>query len=141
MSAPMVGMVKNKDEKYSSAFTYAGTTNIRTRKEFVGDTPGFYLHTLKHQAVPIPPDTDVKLYLVLIDNNTGQQLSKDTLPYDDSGIYSIRIENKNAIAYIEYSYNKTDEFIERLNDEGFDVNAVSIGTIVSKDQVDMNKMK
>ena len=136
MTVPMVGMVKNKDEKYSSAFTYAGTTNIRTRKELVGDENKQYIHTLKHQAVPIPPATDVIIYKVVLDSESGEQISKDRIAYNPDRIYVIT-PDKGTIVYLEYSFNKTQEFIERLNDEGFDVNAVSIGTIMSKDQVEI----
>ena len=137
MTVPQIGMVKNRDERYTSAFTYAGIDNIRTRKELVADEPGQYTHILKHQAVPVPPVSDIILYTVVLDSETGNQISKERLPYDDSGTYIIRVE-KGTIVYIEYSFNKTMEFVNRLNDtDGFDVNAVSIGTIISKDQVEI----
>ena len=136
MTVPMIGMVKNKDEKYSSAFTYAGTTNIRKRKELVGDQPGVYSHELKHTAVPVPPETEVFVYEVVLDSDSAEQVSRTRVYPAADGKYHGTIEN-NSIVYLEYSFNKTEEFVERLNEEGFDVNAVSIGTILSKDQVEI----
>lgn len=135
MTVPMIGMIKNKDEKYSSAFVYTGTDNVRTRREFVGDLKGVYSHTLKHTAAPKPPATEVEVFKVCIDNKTGSQISRTELVYNPEGVYTITLE-EDCICYIEYSYNKTEEFVKNLNENGFDVNAVSIGTIISRDQVE-----
>ena len=151
LTVPMVGMVAHMGkapgtpgyendprESYSSAFVYAGTDNVRTRREFVGDEKSDepYIIKLKHTAVPIPPSTEVKVYKVTLDAKTGNKLDEEELIYEPSGEYSIRINEDGVIVYIEYSFNKTKEFVEKLNEDGFDVNAVSIGTIMSKDQIE-----
>lgn len=118
-------------DKYSATFDYAGTDNIGTRKEFVGDTPGTVSYTLKHTAVPIPPDTSVLIYQLDKNKETGI-ITKSPLTYVSSGIYSITIPN-DTITYVKYSYNKTKEFIDKVI-EDIDVNAVSLATVMNKDQ-------
>ena len=131
-TAPYISMVKGKNDKYHGAFNYAGTDNISSRKEFVGDTPGTVTYTLKHNAVPIPPSTDVKVYKVEINSDTGETTTTQ-LVYDDSNTYTINIPS-DSVVYVEYSFNKTKEFIDRVIGD-IDVNAVSIATIASKDEI------
>lgn len=136
MTVPIVGMIKNKDEKYSSAFVYEGITNIRTRKEFISDEElDSITFRLKHNAVPVPPETVPKLYRVEISTISGNEISRIPVEYEPSGIYTFIDLPENTITYIEYKYNKTKEFIDNLNEDGVDINAVSIGTIISRDQV------
>ena len=150
MTVPMIGMVAHMGkapgtpgyeddprERYTSHFEYAGTTNIRTRRELVSDEVGRHVHKLKHRAVPVPPATDIEIYKVTLDAATGNVLEDIKIDYDPSGVYIINVE-KDTIVYLRYSYNKTEEFVEKLNEEGIDVNAVSIGTIVGKEQVIRN---
>lgn len=127
-------------DAYTSAFEYAGTTNVKTRRELVGDEKRSepYVHVLKHKAVPVPPATDIEIYKVTLDANTGNVLEDVKIDYEPSGIYRIYINTDDTIVYLRYSFNKTEEFVDKLNEEGFDVNAVSIGTIMSRDQIEIN---
>lgn len=131
ISAPYISMVKGNSDKYSAVFNYAGTDNISTRKEFVGDTPGTVPYTLKHDAVPIPPSTNVDVYQIDVDSTTGVE-TRVKLEYMSSGIYNITIPD-NCITYVEYSYNKTKEFIDKVISD-IDVNVVSLATVMSRDQ-------
>ena len=131
ITVPYISMIKNKSDKYSATFDYAGTDNITTRREFVGDTAGPAIHILKHKAVPIPPETNVEVYQININKDTDEQ-QKILIPYMSSGEYSLSIPN-NCITYIQYSYNKTKEFIDKVISD-VDVNAVSLATVMGKDQ-------
>lgn len=144
MTVPMTGLIKNKDEKYGldipydeSTFSYVGTTNIKTRKEFVTDKKlDSITFTIKHTAVPIPPDTVPRVYRVELDANSGIEIGRQEVQYEASGTYTFLNTEEDVITYVEYSYNKTEEFVKKLNEEDFDVNSVSIGTIMSRDQIE-----
>ena len=131
IKAPYISMIKNKDDNYSAVFNYVGTDNIATRKEFIGDTPGTVSYELKHNAVPIPPATDVKVYQVDVDPDTGEE-TQTLLTYSSSNIYSITIP-ANSITYVKYSYNKTKEFVNKVISD-VDVNAVSLATVMGREQ-------
>lgn len=137
-TAPYVSMIKNKEDKYHAVFNYAGTDNISTRKEFVGDTPGVVLYKLKHNAVPIPPSTEINVYQIDI-LNTGEIIKhKNPLIPSGTNIYSVTIPSE-ASTYVEYSFNKTKEFIDRVIDD-VDINAVSIATIAGKEQIEQEDL-
>ena len=129
--APYISMVKNKSDKYSATFDYFGTDNISTTKEFVSGVAGTVQYTLKHKAVPVPPSTSVDVYLITKDLSTGETQTTQ-LVYSSSDTYSITTED-NCETYIMYAYNKTEEFIDSVIND-VDVNAVSIATIMSKNQ-------
>ena len=131
IKAPYISMIKNKNDNYSAVFNYAGTDNIATRKEFVGDTSGTVSYELKHNAVPIPPATDVKVYQIDVNSETGEE-TETLLTYSSSNVYSITIPS-NSNTYVKYSYNKTKEFIDKVISD-IDVNAVSLATVMSKEQ-------
>lgn len=133
-----------KSERYGldipydgSTFSYVGTTNIKTRKEFVTDKKlDSITFTIKHTAVPIPPDTVPRVYRVELDANSGIEIGRQEVQYEASGTYTFLNTEEDVITYVEYSYNKTEEFVKKLNEEDFDVNSVSIGTVMSRDQVE-----
>ncbi len=131
ITVPYISMIKNKDDKYSATFNYVGTDNLTTIKELVGETEGSITYTLKHDAVPIPPATVPILHKIDINYITGDK-NVDNLNYEPSGEYSITIP-ENSRTYIEYSYNKTKEFIEEITSD-VDVNSVGLATVMSKDQ-------
>lgn len=132
ITVPMVGMLKEKSESYAPVFEYAGTDNIKLRKEFVGDQPQLDCeHVLTHQAVPKDGETVPVLSLVIINTNTGE-ITKTDLPYEPTGKYIVDIP-EDSLAYIEYYFNRTAEFITEFN-KNFDVNAVSIGAVMSKEE-------
>ena len=119
------------EDKYSATFNYVGTDNITTIKELVGETEGSITYTLRHDAVPIPPATVPVLHKIDINYITGDK-NVDDLNYEPSGKYSITIP-ENSRTYIEYSYNKTKEFIEEITSD-VDINSVGLATVMSKDQ-------
>ncbi|MBQ6632087.1 MAG: hypothetical protein IJH55_08315, partial [Romboutsia sp.] len=104
ITAPYISMVKGKDDRYSAIFNYVGTDNISSRKEFVGDTQGTVSYTLKHDAVPIPPATNVLVYQINKNKETGVE-TEIALTYSSSGTYSITIP-ADCMTYIKYNYNK-----------------------------------
>ena len=131
ITVPYISMIKNRDDKYSATFNYIGTDNITTIKELVGETVGSITYTLKYDAVPIPPATVPVLHQININYITGDKEVKD-LNYEPTGKYVIDIP-ENCRTYIEYSYNKTKEFIEEVTSD-VDVNSVGLATVMSKDQ-------
>lgn len=130
--APYISMVKGKDDHYSAVFDYVGTDNITTRREFVSDEPGTYSHTLKHKAVPISPATVPVVYKITINPNSGST-TKTPLDYNAQGVYNNIVVPADCAVYIQYSYNKTKEFVDKVI-EDIDVNAVGLATVMSKDQ-------
>lgn len=131
ITVPYISMVKGKDDYYSATFNYVGTDNISVRTEFVGDVQGTVSYTLKHDAVPIPPATNVLVYQVDKNKETGAT-TETLLTYSSSGTYSITIPD-DSVTYVKYNYNKTKEFIDKVISD-VDVNAVSLATVMSRDQ-------
>ena len=119
-------------DTYNAVFDYVGTDNITTRREFVSDEPGTYSHTLKHKAVPIPPATAPVVYKITVNTNSGST-TKTSLQYNEQGVYNNIDVPVDCAVYIQYSYNKTKEFVDKVI-EDIDVNAVGLATVMSKDQ-------
>ena len=143
ITVPMTGMVKNKSEKYAPTFTYFSTGNVRGRMEMVGRAEATPLtdvtHTLRYTAVANPPATSVDVFRIDVDTITGQESEPIPLVYEPSGTYTNITIPKNTITYIKYYYDKNVEFINKLNEEGFDVNAIGIGEVMSKEEFKSNE--
>lgn len=143
VTVPYISMIRGKEDRFKSTFNYVGTDNVRLTREFVGDSSGATQYKLKHTAVPLPPATNIAIYQIDLDPATGEEIRSE-LVYSESGIYIIDIPD-NKVSYIEYYYNKTKEFIDRVttgkatdedNGDTLDalVGSVSMATIMSKEQ-------
>ena len=139
MTVPMVSLIKNKSESYghSPVFTYTGTDNLKKYRQLVGENSSRTSTTqidvtLRHTAAPVPPSSTVEVYQIDLDLDTNIETTT-LIAYQASGEYTITVP-AHTISYIQYYYNKMDEFIDKINTSDFDVNAVAIGAVMSKDE-------